>query len=83
MTSLDGLSTGLPFALPPLDALAPAAAGNDDAPVRPAEAGLRFDGWAARPGQATILGDVRQPGPSSEHRAIAQSIAALLFDPIR
>jgi hypothetical protein len=77
MSALDGLKAAFPagISLPGLLSPEPASASASSA--------LRFDGWAARPGLATISGDARFSGNPAEHRAIAQTIVDLILEPTR
>jgi hypothetical protein len=79
MSALDGLKAAFPagISLPGLLSPEPASASAS------ASSALRFDGWAARPGLATITGDARFSGNPAEHRAIAQSIVDLILEPAR
>jgi hypothetical protein len=79
MSALDGLKAGFPpgIALPgrfnPEPATTACAASST----------LRFEGWDARPGKASITGEARLAGNPAEHRAIAQSIVDLILEPAR
>jgi hypothetical protein len=79
MSPLDGLKTSLlpGLVLPERPATAQSAASAAGA------AALRFDGWDARPGTPSIVGEARYAGNPAEHRAIAQDIADLILEPSR
>lgn len=79
MSPLDGLKASLLPGLvlpdrPPATTAGSAAAGA---------AALRFDGWDARPGTASIVGEARHVGSPAEHRAIAQDIVDLILESAR
>jgi hypothetical protein len=79
MSPLDGLKASLlpGLVLPDRPPTAPAGASTV------AAAALRFEGWDARPGTASILGEARHAGNPAEHRAIAQDIVDLILEPGR
>lgn len=79
MSALDGLKAGFPpgIALPGRFSAEPAT------PASASSSPLRFEGWEARPGKASITGEARFAGNPAEHRAIAQSIVDLILEPAR
>jgi hypothetical protein len=81
MSALDGLKAGFPpgIGLPGRFNPEPEPATTASAASSP----LRFEGWDARPGKASITGEARMAGNPAEHRAIAQSIVELILEPAR
>lgn len=79
MSALHGLMAGIPpgIALPGRFNPEPATAAST------ASSPLRFEGWEARPGKASITGEASFAGNPAEHRAIAQSIVDLILEPAR
>jgi hypothetical protein len=68
--------TGIGASLPPRAPALPGAAG----PERASRAGLDVAGWREAPAVATVRGDLPYPGDAADVGAVAESIAALLFD---
>jgi hypothetical protein len=72
----------LPPALPGIAAPRAPAAPLPAGAAAPAatRTGLDLSGWGAAPAVATVRGDLPYPGNAGDAGAVAESIAALLFE---